>query len=433
MAIIDVVKWDGTPNVFAYKHPENNLTTFTQLIVNESQEAVLFHKGKLLQKFGSGKHTLTTENIPVLENLFGIPFGGKNPFTAEVWFVNKTIPLDIKWGTLSPLQLRDPEYKVMIPVRAYGQFGIQIEDTEKFLVKLVGTLPYFDKEKIVEYFKGFFLTKASSIIAKKLTGDKISVLDVSAHLYDISNALKEDMKAGFAEFGIKLISFYVNSINVSEEDESVKRLKSLLSKKAEMDMLGYNYQQERSFNVMENAAKNEGMAGTVAGAGMGLGMGFGLGGSMRDMSRGMNEHLQPAQPIEAVNCPKCNTTLLPDAVFCAKCGGKVQRDKDVKIVVVTCDKCKKEMPSHSKFCPHCGDLYNPCSECGSDNPKEVTNCRNCGAAMPVNCPKCNERVPANAKFCAGCGTPVSKACPKCGKTYSSNYKFCPDCGEKIAD
>ncbi|MBK8365121.1 MAG: SPFH domain-containing protein [Bacteroidetes bacterium] len=96
-SIIDFVKWDTRPEeqLFAWKFPETNLSTYTQLIVSESQEAILFSKGQVVGKFGPGKHTLNTENLPILRNLFGIPFGGKNPFTAEVWFVNKLMPLNL--------------------------------------------------------------------------------------------------------------------------------------------------------------------------------------------------------------------------------------------------------------------------------------------------------------------------------------------------
>jgi len=108
MAIIDLVRWapEGNNNVLAYKFPESNLSTYTQLIVQESQEAILFSKGKLIGKFGPGKHTLNTENLPLLRNLFGIPFGGKNPFIAEIWFVNFVQTFNIDW-TIDRMDIHD--------------------------------------------------------------------------------------------------------------------------------------------------------------------------------------------------------------------------------------------------------------------------------------------------------------------------------------
>lgn len=153
MAIVEVVKYNGQPDVLAWKYPNEELGTWTQVIVNESQEAILFKEGKALDLFTSGRHTLETANIPILNNIVNLPFGGRSPFTAEVWFINKLYLLDIKWGTPSPIQLQDPKYKIFAPLRAFGQFGIQICDSRKFLVKLVGTLPRLDKENIVKFLE----------------------------------------------------------------------------------------------------------------------------------------------------------------------------------------------------------------------------------------------------------------------------------------
>lgn len=426
MALIDVVKWDGTPNIFAYKFPEENLTTWTQLIVNESQEALLYHKGKIVQKFGAGKHTLSTENIPLLENLYGIPFGGKNPFTAEVWFVNKVMSLDVKWGTHTPIQLRDPEYKIMIPVRAFGQFGVQIADAESFLIKLVGTLPEFDRDSLAECFRGMLLTMISSAIAKKVIEDKVSILEIAAHLQLLSDFMKDELGKEFAKFGIHLVNFFTNSISVNEGDSSVSRLKDLLAKKAEMDILGYTYQQQRSFDVLDNVAHNEGMAAPIMGAGMGLGMGFGVGGAVGNMMGGLGQCIKE----EKIACPHCGTQIDKNIRFCPSCG-KGMEVRAASRQTVHCDKCDKEIDANAKFCPFCGDLYNPCPKCGADNDGNAAVCKECGTAMPSRCLKCDNKIFDDAKFCPNCGEHLQKECPNCGKSIKSGFKFCSVCGTKI--
>ena len=152
MAFIDVVEWSPQDNAeFAYRFPHSNLSTYTQLIVHESQEAVLFSKGQILGKFGPGKHTLSTQNLPLLRNLYGIPFGGKNPFMAEVWFVNKVAPLNIDWET-SSMRFMDPDYGQMLPLVAKGRYGLKVTDAERFLVKLVGTLRSFTSAELTDHF-----------------------------------------------------------------------------------------------------------------------------------------------------------------------------------------------------------------------------------------------------------------------------------------
>lgn len=277
MAIVDRVKWDGSPDVLAYKYPSSELSTWTQLIVNESQEAFLVRGGIYEGPFGAGRHTLATENIPIIRAAIGLPFGGKSPFSAEVWFVNKLVNLDITWGTPDPIQLEDPKYHVMLPVRAFGQYGIEIIEPKRFLLKLVGTLPDFTAEKLSEYFRGVFITRIKTEIANSILTLGTSILEISTKLNVISNALKVSLNKELEEYGVRLKQFNIHSINVPESDPAVISLKTALAKKAEMGIVGFNYQQERSFDVMQTAAGNEGTAGSVMGAGMGLGMGLGMG------------------------------------------------------------------------------------------------------------------------------------------------------------
>jgi membrane protease subunit (stomatin/prohibitin family) len=276
MAVIDLVKWDGNPSILAWKFPSDELSTWSQLIVNETQEAFVVHAGVYDGPFGAGRHTLETENIPLIRELIGLPFGGKSPFTAEVWYVNKTINLSILWGTPDPVQLEDPKYNLMLPVRAFGQYGVQVADPKKFLMKLVGTLRGFDVETLNSYFAGVFITRIKQLIASTIIDSKISVLEIAPHLEKLSAKLQKALSSDLAEYGLKLNQFNINSINIPEDDPAVISLKSALAKRAELGILGFTYQQDRSFDVLETAAGNEGAAGSVMGAGIGLGIGAGI-------------------------------------------------------------------------------------------------------------------------------------------------------------
>jgi membrane protease subunit (stomatin/prohibitin family) len=296
MALVDVIQWNAPRGVYAIKHPTSDLGTWTQLIVQETQEAMLMKEGRYFGPFAPGRHTLDTKNFPLLEKFMRIPFGGKTPFTAEVWYVNKAIALDVKWGTATPMQLKDPEYSIMLPVRAFGQFGIKILDTKKFLEKLVGTLPAFTESSLISYFKGIVLARTKDLIAEHIMHQKISILEISAYLSDVSELLEQHLGEEFAEFGLGLQKFRVMSISTPEDDPAVIRLKEALAKKAEMDIIGFNYQQERSFEVMQAAAANEGGSGAVMGAGMGAGMGIGMGAAMGGQMGGMMGQLNTATP-----------------------------------------------------------------------------------------------------------------------------------------
>ena len=347
MALIDVVNYNGGPNVFAWKFPSDELSTFTQLIVNESQEAILVKDGQFADIFKAGRYRLTTANIPILNNIINLPFGGESPFKAEVWYVNKAYSLDIKWGTPSPIQLQDPKFGIFAPVRANGIFGIRITDSEKFLRKFVGTLSVFNATNVTNFFRGVYVTKVKDTIASYLVKKNVGILEINAHLNDLSNFLKADLHPFLEDYGISLISFYINDISVPENDEGVKQLKSALSKRAEMNLLGYDYHQERSFDTLEGAAKNTGSdASSIMGAGLGMAMGVGLGGNMVNNFASLSQTLNSQVDNQTTkNCIRCHTPLQIEAKFCLECGQKQD---------LSCPQCQQKVELGMKFCSNCG-------------------------------------------------------------------------------
>ena len=423
MAIVDVLKFNSDASIFAWKYPNSELATWSQLIVNESQEAVLIKNGQIADVFGPGRYTLSTDNIPILQGIINLPFGKKSPFSAEVWFINRAFSLDIKWGTTTPIQVQDPKYGVFVPMRAFGQFGIQIEDSRRFLTKLVGTMPFFNSKTLTDYFKGLYVTRVKDRLSSCLVKSKISILEINSHLDEISRELSEQLKVEFAEYGINVASFYVNDISVPENDPAVKQLKAALAKRAEMDILGYNYQQERTFDTLNTAAGNQGAAGTVMGAGMGMGMGFGMGGVMGNAVGGMESVMSTREEKKA--CPSCGAMIGASLKFCSQCGADTQKKPSEQ--ELKCSACGGTFPAGTKFCPSCGRKINACGNCGNDIPDGVNVCPGCGQQL---CPNCGKSLAAGAKFCLECGYAVIKKCSGCGAELAEGAKFCAECGTK---
>jgi membrane protease subunit (stomatin/prohibitin family) len=278
MAAIDVVKYDSNDKEFAWKYPSENLRLGSQLVVKTSQRAFFIKGGKVLDEFNEGTYTLKTGNIPILDKIINIPFGSDSPFQAEVWFVNLISILDNKWGTPVPIQLEDPKYNIVVPVRAFGQFGISIADPKNFLQTLVGNLKSFSTEKVVEYFSGKVISSTTSAIGKKMILDGISFLQIHVFLDEISEYCKEKIKKDLEQYGINLDSFHLISINVPESDPSVIKLKAAKDLAAKVKITGKDlYQMDRSFDVLDKAAQNEGMMGGTISAGLGIGLGLGIG------------------------------------------------------------------------------------------------------------------------------------------------------------
>lgn len=421
MAIIDLVRWapQGNQTIYAYRFPETNLSTITQLIVQESQEAVLFSKGQIVGKFGPGKHTLNTENLPILRNLFGIPFGGKNPFTAEVWFVNKLQPYNIDWA-IDRMAIHDADYNTQLPLVANGRYGLKITDAEKFLIKIVGTKNEFTQDDLTDQFFGEFSTKTKSTILQYMLKHKIGYKSISAALDDISNFLKASMTPFWDELGLELTKFYITSIEIDSSTPDGKRVLDAIAQQSTMSITGHTWQQEQMFDVANNAVDglgdgNGGLLGGLLAINMMGGMGGGTGQGM----------MQPQynQPTFGGNNPNTPNQQ----------GQTGQTPQQIREVY--CSNCSKKFPSTHKFCPHCGDPYNPCPKCGTDNDQNAKRCVSCGTPLQAeagNCPHCNAPLAAGSTFCGNCGKQVSSGdnCSRCGTTLHPNVKFCPKCGNK---
>jgi membrane protease subunit (stomatin/prohibitin family) len=378
--------------------------------VNESQEAVLFSKGRLIGKFGPGKHTLNTENLPILRNLYGIPFGGNNPFTAEVWFVNKLQPLNIDWST-DGMMFFDPDYQTMVPLVAKGRYGLKVEDAERFLVKLVGIATRFDDDALVQHFQGAMVSKTKSIVLQFMQAQRVGINTISAFLDPLSTALRAAMVPFWEDYGFSLPGFYITSVEVDAETEAGARILEAMSRKSAQAIGGYSWQQSQAFEIAGKAVDS-----ASGGGGSGL-----LGALM--MTSMMSNAAMPG----LLQSP--GSAGAPGGPAAPATGAQAPRD-------VFCSNCSKRFSSVMRFCPHCGDPYTPCPRCGADNDSKASRCVSCGAQLAVaNVCTCGNEVPPGNAFCAKCGRAMAQAagaCPKCGFQSDGKAAFCPRCGQRLS-
>ena len=289
MALIDVISIESNGQELVAKFPSDNLRLGSQLVVHPAQTAFFVHGGKICDEFTAGTYTLTNEELPLLNKVINLPFGGGSPFKAEVWFISQLHKLDIKWGTTQPIQLEDPRYKIIVPVRAYGQYGIKVATPRSFLETLVGNMTAFSSDKVEQYFKGKIVMQLSAFIAQKIAKDNVSILDINTQLIELSAFCQQQLNQSFAKYGIELVDFNIMSVNVPEDDPSLQRLKKAKDLVARLHVTGRDvYQMERSFDVLETAAGNTGAGGQMMTMGAGLGAGVGIGGQFAQMAQGIN-------------------------------------------------------------------------------------------------------------------------------------------------
>lgn len=207
MEITSIIKYEGDNSTFVWKHPKEDFATLSQLIVHESQEAVFFLNGQALDLFGSGRYTLETANIPILQKIKNIPTGGVSPFHCEVYFINKVEQMAIRWGTDSKVQYMEPTYGFPLAIGANGEMSLRVADSKKMLVKLVGTERDLSREKLVSYIRAFLMTKVKTYIAQTMKKAAISIFEIDEHLIEFSNMLREKLVPDFEDYGISLERF----------------------------------------------------------------------------------------------------------------------------------------------------------------------------------------------------------------------------------
>jgi membrane protease subunit (stomatin/prohibitin family) len=294
MAIIDRVKFDSPiDSVLVWKYPSEELSIGTQLIVNQSQEAVFVKGGQVVDIFSAGTHTLSTGNLPLLNKIVNFPFGGKTPFTAEVWYVNKTVKRDMKWGTPGGIQIFDAATNYPVTVRSFGKWGFRVNDSRSFVMQLMGTQLLAMADKIDEYFIGEIIQRLSTAISKCCVEQNTPIFHIAAKINDISKFLEADISPEFDRFGIELVNFNIENIGIPPEE--MQKLQEIFAKKAEVSALGQSYQMVKTFETLEKAAGNEGAAGGLLAGGLGLGMGLG-GGMVAGQQLAQNINVQQPAP-----------------------------------------------------------------------------------------------------------------------------------------
>ena len=356
MALFQVIRFEGPPEVLVWKYPKENMNSGSQLVVGPAQTAVFVKEGRICDLFESGTYTLDTNNLPLLSALINLPFGGRSPFTAEIFYVNQRSILDIKWGTQVPIQLKDPVYQVIIPLRAFGQYGVSVEDPGLFVEKLVGTAHAYTTDDLIRYFRGLVGSRVTDELSTALTEEGISFVEASARIAELSERIAGRLQDFFAAYGIRLVSFFISSINAPENDPSVQRLKAVLSERQKMEALNYNYQQAQTYNILGRAADQLGGDGGMAGVGVGAAMGA----AVADLVR---QNLQPAPPAGPAGtaegpayCVRCGTALPAGAAFCPGCGQEVRRRESR-----CCGACGAPCQPGDRFCARCGRPLDPAS------------------------------------------------------------------------
>ena len=455
--LASIIKYEGDNETLVWKHPIEDFNLGSQLIVHESQEAIFFRDGQALDLFGPGRYTLETQQLPILEKLYQLPTDTEGTFHSEVYFINRTTQMGIKWGTDSKVRLFDPMTGMHIELGASGEFSIRVTNSRKLLLKLIGTTGELKQDAIIGtsgkgLFRSLVMTQVKSYLAAAIREKGINVLEIDERLLELSDALRERINSRLAEYGLEMPEFFVSRVVTPDDDPNFRKMKEQFAEQylgvrqeqirknvavaeaerkaveaqtaAQMKIIGARGDAEalkiqkqaeaeayrmqaaaeaeemrmKGYTYQQETARKvglEAMQNGITGTGVAGGLGdiAGLGVTLGAMGSVMGMTKEALNPIMET------AKQVGQTVGAAESSGW------------DCPECGTKN-IQSKFCP----------ECGAKKPEENQGwtCPNCGAQNIQSkfCPECGYRKPS-----------LTWDCPECG-TKGITSKFCPECGHK---
>lgn len=279
----DVIKNTGDGNLLIWRQPEEDFNTNSTVIVMPGEEAIFVNQGVIEEVFENGTYKLSTNNYPFISRLRNAFSGGISTFNCVVYFVRKASSVEIKWGTDSPIQVRDKVLGIATKLRARGSYKIQVDNSAKFLETVIGNnIQCATQDDLNKFFITQFQSKIKSTVSKELGASETEVLGIDARLDEFSQLIQPTVNELLSANGLKCTAFSIAAIDIDDENglrekydqigmSQIETIRGAQAQKAALDTLGINWAQQQSAEVLKTMAANPGNIAGQMGAGLGIG------------------------------------------------------------------------------------------------------------------------------------------------------------------
>lgn len=277
----DVIKNTGIGGDLVWRQPEEDFNTNSTLIVMPGEEAVFINRGNIESVFPSGTYQLSTENYPFISRLRNAFTGGISIFNCVVYFVRTAASIEVRWGTDSPIQVRDKVLGIQTNLIARGAYKVSIGDAGRFITKMLGNgINKMSPKELERYFSNEFRSEIKVKIAEYVNNSTNEILGIASQQRIIASAIEPYISSALEEYGVKLLNFSISAIDVDDDNlrrrydeigmDAIGKIRNAQADKGVMDILGSNWQAQKQFDIMQKMAENQGA--TSDGASMGMGM-----------------------------------------------------------------------------------------------------------------------------------------------------------------
>lgn len=469
MALLDVIEYEGANDVLIHRALQTDFNTHSTLVVRESQLAVLIHNGQMTDFFGPGRYVLHTENIPILSKLINLPTGGVSPFQCEVYFINRALSLNRKWGTSSQARVYDHTYDLILTIGANGTMGLRIQDPRQVLLSVVGTEPELTGDQFLDYFRDTISMKIKEYIAQAMRRPEMDFMVLDTNLSEFSRQAKELLNEEFAEYGVEVCNFAISNILVPDEQYEavmVMQNKRHLQRQREFDMHGalnlqmMKSQGDRASMLIDTQGENERrkiQAITDAEiASMQLDLDaqrverMGQAEAKARAAQGYNwadeQQAEVAKMYASSGSVQNNPANMLAQAPMALAFGDMLRDNIEPVMNPSYSNPGMNFGGGLLGQPVAGTAE-PAAGFGASNdftmgiePLELSDpvkdtplqAEPVAPTAAAVCPQCGAALLGSGKFCPECGARLPQAVPpqcSCGYVFTGTEKFCPECGK----
>ena len=439
MAIAKIIKYEGDNTTFIWKHPTVDFNNMTQLVVYESQEAIFMMNGIIMDTFGPGKYNLDTESLPILGKFVDTLVYGDSSFSADVYFINQTVQMALKWGTSPKVRFIEPNTGIPLEIGASGNLNLRVKDSKKLLVKLVGTTAgiAWDKDpssftkSLQDSFRPLINTAFRTNFAPIVKENNINIIEVDQHVEQLAKPMYEKINEGFEEYGLTVVDFYITDIVLPEEDKNFKRIKDIMAssylgvKEAELEATltaarrAVELEQQQTLTAKKQMELQRELLQAQLDADKAKLAGFAEAEVMQAQGITKKDYIQAdvqkayAEAMGNFGSNGGNGT-----------GGGIASDMmSMQMGMMAANAMSGQMKDMmSGF-----NNNSPSNTQSQAQPSDNTN--------SIFCPNCGFKLPVGAKFCMNCGQKIetSNKCPNCGSDLPAGAKFCLNCGTKIGE